>query len=83
MFDISHESSNRTVLIKDPQTKTKDHVPVRYSDISFLEAYNSFDFKYDMSMSTFLKYISKIYKKPHRNFLKSIITFFNNITKFL
>lgn len=66
MFENSHESSNRTVIIKDPITKMRVPCPVRYSDVSFLEAYNSFDFKDEISMSTFLKYIPKIYKKPHR-----------------
>lgn len=65
MKNVSQIASNRTVMVID-SNKIKQNIPVRYSNISWIEAYKSFSYRNELSFSTFYKYIDKIYKKPHR-----------------
>ncbi len=60
MNNISNEASNRNVIIEG------EAVPVRYCNMSWVEAYNSFNSKDEIKFTSFKKYVDKIYKKPHR-----------------
>ena len=65
MMNISQEASNRTIIAKDC-FKNKKIETVRYCNVSWLEAYFCFEYRDELSFSTFYKYVEKIYKKPHR-----------------
>ena len=66
MKSISREASNRNITIWSGNPKKKFLKAARYSNISFIQAYHSFEYKKELNYSQFYKYIEPIYKKPHR-----------------
>ncbi len=70
MKSISREASNRNITIwsKKKNIKNKQLKAVRYSNISFTQAYFTFKFKHELNFTQFYKYFEPIYKKPHRFF---------------
>ena len=65
MKGSSEIESNRTVKTIN-SIRDSDYTNVRYSKSSFNESYLNFPQRDELSISTFLKYIPKIYKKPYR-----------------
>lgn len=44
----------------------KQKTSAYYCSVSLLQAYNEFEFRKDLSFSTFYSYVDAKYKKPHR-----------------
>jgi hypothetical protein len=54
----SHPAANRFLKRKDAY--------VRYRDITMINAYNNFKYKKHVCLTSFYKYMDKLYKKPHQ-----------------